>query len=99
MTTIELKTKLQGVIRGVPCKLQPYHCRLQVKDNVIFEVGQPFTNGTIGWLPGCRLQGLINSGVWDELYIDFGQDWKVKGMKEALKEALTHVEFKLKERS
>lgn len=89
---IELKSELIGIIRGVPCVLQPYRARLV--DGFILQVGQPFKNGTTGWMGGWRLRDLVLGG--DELYLDFGQEWKVRGMWKVLEEALTHVQFEFK---
>jgi hypothetical protein len=95
---LELKTTLTGKVSGRETPNQPYRARLvQEKDeHVILQVGQPFADGTIGWLSGWRLTTLLKSPA-DILHLNWGQDWYVEGMGAVLNEAFEHVILKLKE--
>jgi hypothetical protein len=94
--SIELKTRTLALLKGNPCK--PYKWVIELSDDKYsprptlvcyqpFEVngGQmPQRWGKVGtWYAST----LLLSPHVNELYIDFGQDWMVTGMRAMLREA------------
>ena len=95
---ILLKTVLTGYSHGKKIEL-PYRCRLIVfegDDYITFQPGQTFADGHVGWLGGWDLKTLLED-PYDDLSIDFGQEWEISGVIPALQEALEYITLTLKE--
>lgn len=99
--TIILKTKLTATA-GAKVRPEPYSCRLNFEGyrgdgEVIFQVGQPFPDGSIQWMGGWYLKTLLEPAPGqrnrDVLVLDGGQNWVVNNMIAALEEALGHVKI------
>ncbi len=89
MEEIRLKTPLACTI-NFKFTNQYYYGTLSrnEKDKYVIKIFEKNGNPTGGrWL----LSTLLEDGVSDFIYIDFGQKWGVNGMEKLLKEALTHI--------
>jgi hypothetical protein len=84
-----LSGKLNVTSRGKDCP----DYRAQVKRGklgAILVVEQPFDNGA-RWSPvsSWYISTLMNGGLFDSIYIDYGQDWHItEGLRDVVMEAL-----------
>ena len=89
---IPLKAKITGMKDGKALK-EPYRAVVWQEGNKwMFGIEQSFDGKFTQFSstgPGWRLSSLLDHG--DFIYMDMGQKWGAKGIKQAVKEALKYI--------
>lgn len=88
---IVLKSKVIGTSKGRDLD-SPYRAIIfPEKGKWLFRVEQKVNGSWSGTPATWRLSSLIEPNPKDFLYIDMGQKWGVRGLAEAIQEAIKHI--------